>query len=163
MIDELVGDMDRQGEDCYNNHRGLPSEVVDDIEFLVVVVEEGYIDLEDRIAVPLGPGGEVTMSLAVCDVVLHGIQQECIFRIVPARIPVMDDYHNTEFGGMFRYGDALVSETEVDDIVDIHVDEVECRIRGADDTVVRNLTNVDDIEYHYNTGLVKGDIRRRNY
>jgi hypothetical protein len=37
MIDGLVEDMDRQGEECCNNHRDLPSEVVGDIEFLVVV------------------------------------------------------------------------------------------------------------------------------
>ena len=163
MIGGLAGDMDRQGEECCNNHQDLHSEVVGDIEFLVVVMEEEYIDLEDRIAVPVGPVGEVTMSLAVYEVVLHGIQQGCIVRIVPARLLVMDEYHNTEFGGMLRCGDDLVSETEVDDIEDIHVDEVECRIGGADDTVVRNLTNVDDIEYRYNTGLVEGDIRRRNY
>jgi len=107
--------------------------------------------------------GEVTTSLAVYNVVLHGIQQERIVRIVPTRFLVMDEYHNTEFGGMLRCGGALVSETEVDDIVDIHADDVGCRIRGADDTVVHNPRDNDDIDYRYNTGLVEGDIRRCNY
>ena len=152
----------REGGYC-SNHLNSPSDVVGDIEVLVVAVVEEYVALEDRIAVPVVLVGEVKMSLAVDYVVLHGIQQGEIVQIVPARLLVMDEYHNTEFGGMLRCGDVRVSETEVDDIVDIHVDEVECRIQGGDDTVVRNPMSVDDVDYHYNTGLVKGDIRRRNY
>jgi hypothetical protein len=152
----------REGGDC-SNHLNSPSDVVGDIEVLVVAVVEGYIDPEDRITVPAVPVGEVKMSWAVDYVDLHGIRQGCIVQIVPARLLVMDEYHNTEFGGMLHCGDVPVSETEVDDIVDIHVDEVECRIQGGDGTVVRNPRSVDDVDYHYNTGLVKRDIRRRNY